>query len=300
MKDKNKVSVVIPTYGGGQYIQRCVDSVLNQTYTNIELVVVDDNGIGTENQIATAQQMEKYSSNKRVKYICHEVNKNGSAARNTGVDNSTGKYIALLDDDDEYLPEKIERQVRDMENLDDDFALVYCGLEIFRDDKLIGKSTKSLSGEIFYEVMMHKAVIGSSCLLMKKSVWTKLNGFDESFRRHQDFEFTARVAYGYKVYAEDFIGVRRHATFRNSPKNPDMALTYRKHYLQRMKPYMECLSKKKQQDIYVSNMMDVAFQYLKYHRYLDFLRVYKSIHPGRRGINIIFQRIKSTLKKKQN
>lgn len=99
------VSVIIPTYGGAEFLSRCVDSVLSQTYKNIEIIVVDDNGLDTPKQKETAIAMKKYSSLSNVKYVCHEVNKNGSAARNTGVKNSNGEYIALLDDDDVFLPE---------------------------------------------------------------------------------------------------------------------------------------------------------------------------------------------------
>ena len=201
----NLVSVIIPSYGGGQYLARTIDSVLNQTYPNIEIIVVDDNGVGTSNQLSTQKVMQKYDTNEKVKYVCHEVNKNGSAARNTGFRHSSGKYIALLDDDDEYLSEKIEHQVADIEKLDDSYALVYCGNEVvYGEDVKIKPKTKS--GHLFYEVMMHEVTIGSDSLLIRRSVWEELNGFDESFRRHQDYEFTARAAHKYKVYAEDFIG----------------------------------------------------------------------------------------------
>ena len=98
------VSVIIPTYGGGEYLKRCIESVLAQTYPNIEVVVVDDNGLGTPNQLLTQKVMQEFKDDTRVKYVCHEINKNGSAARNTGFRNSKGEYICLLDDDDEWLP----------------------------------------------------------------------------------------------------------------------------------------------------------------------------------------------------
>ena len=99
--DKPLVSVVIPTYGGAEFLKRCVDSVLSQTYPNIEIIVVDDNGLDTPNQLLTAKVMAEYNNNASVKYVCHKVNINGSAARNTGFKNSKGEYIALLDDNRE-------------------------------------------------------------------------------------------------------------------------------------------------------------------------------------------------------
>jgi len=92
------VSVLIPTYGGGQYLHRTIDSVLAQTYPHFEVIVIDDNGVGTENQKKTQAVMEQYKDESRVIYICHEVNRNGSAARNTGFAHSKGDYICLLDE----------------------------------------------------------------------------------------------------------------------------------------------------------------------------------------------------------
>lgn len=286
------VSVVIPSYGGGEYLQRAVDSVLLQTYPNVEAIVIDDNGVGTPNQIATAKKMDKYKGNEFVKYICHEVNKNGSAARNTGAQHSIAKYIALLDDDDEYLPEKIERQVKLIEQLDDSYALVYCGHETFVDGKSIGITHKNQSGHLFYEVMKHDVIIGSTSFLIRRTAWESVAGFDESFRRHQDWEFTARIAYLYKVCVDDFVGFKRHIMKRNSPQSPDVVVNYRLHYLKKMEPYMACLTSSQQKDIVVVNMMDACIQYLKYRRVKDFVKLYMKIQPGYRGVKFIYNRLK--------
>ena len=80
--------------------------MLNQTYDNIEVIVVDDNGQGTEHQLLTEKAMEKYADNPKVQYIPHKVNKNGSCARNTGIRASKGEFLGFLDDDDVFLPEK--------------------------------------------------------------------------------------------------------------------------------------------------------------------------------------------------
>lgn len=288
--EKSLVSVIIPSHGGGQYLERAVDSVLSQTYPNIEIIVVDDNGIGTPNQLSTQQIMQKYCSNENVKYVCHEVNKNGSAARNTGFKYSSGKYIALLDDDDEYLPEKIARQVVDIERLDDSYALVYCSNEVI----LAGKTdviTKTRSGYLFYEVMKHEVTIGSDSLLIRRNVWEELKGFDESFRRHQDYEFTARVAHRYKVYAEAFIGFRYIVLKRNSPKDLDTALQYRKHFIDKMMPYIKTLPKRQQKDVIVSNLMCICVLYLRKGQIWKFLKAYRSIHPGIYGVKYTLDKI---------
>ena len=93
------VSVIIPTYNRPTYLRRCLESVLNQTYKNIEIFVVDDNNPETEARIETEKIMNEYVNGKNVTYLKHNFNKNGSAARNTGWKHSSGKYITFLDDD---------------------------------------------------------------------------------------------------------------------------------------------------------------------------------------------------------
>ncbi len=283
------ISVIIPTYGGGQYLIRCVDSVLAQTYQNIEVIVVDDNGIGTQNQLLTQGKMRYYENDKRVKYVCHEVNKNGAAARNTGFLYSSGEFIALLDDDDIYLPEKIEKQVADINALDDSYALVYCNREAFQNGKSMGVRSEPKSGYLFYEVMMHDVVIGSSSLLIRRKVWKEIGGFDETFRRHQDYEFTARIAHKYKVYGENFIGFNRYLLNRNSPQSIDIAYTYRKHFIEKMMPYIETLPHSQKKEVIYSNYMSVCIQYLKRGNIKSFLKMYNSIRPGFYGLKYIFR-----------
>ena len=108
------VSVIIPTHGDGHTLQRAVESVLKQTYNNIEIVVVDDNGIDSENHLLTESIMHKYKDNSKIKYVVHQKNLNGAVARNTGEKNSKGLYIALLDDDDVFFEKKIEVQLKEL------------------------------------------------------------------------------------------------------------------------------------------------------------------------------------------
>lgn len=294
------VSVIIPTYGGAEYLKRCVDSVLAQTYPNLEIIVVDDNGINTPNQLKTAKVMEEYRNVPSVKYVCHEVNINGSAARNTGVKNSKGEYIALLDDDDVFFPTNIEEHMKILPNLDDSFALTYCsGIDEFTDTGVKRKMIKTFTGQDIYAILMHNVTISSTTICIKRNVWETLGGFDETFKRHQDWEFTARVMAKYKVYALQHIGYKRYRIQRNNPTDPIVKKEYVMHYLNRLMPIINTLPSNERQDVLIKNRFGVCLSYLRKKRYMKFLREYIDIHPGYRGFIFLFQWVSNGFKHKR-
>lgn len=187
------VSVVIPTFGGNPSIQESVDSVLKQEYDCFEIIVVDDNAPGTKGRLATESLMKKYKDERRVIYIKHEKNKNGAAARNTGVKAAKGTYIALLDDDDKFLPNKLERQVNYLEKHPEHGA-VYCWR--YQAGNLI---KSKLEGDLSREIIDLSFTPCTSSIMVRTSCYKELNGFDESFRRHQDFEFLLRFFEKYTI-----------------------------------------------------------------------------------------------------
>ncbi|MBQ8058635.1 MAG: glycosyltransferase family 2 protein [Prevotella sp.] len=295
--EKSLVSVIIPSHGGGQYLERAVDSVLSQTYPNIEIIVVDDNGIGTPNQLSTQQIMQKYCSNEKVKYVCHKVNKNGSIARNTGFKHSSGKYIALLDDDDEYLPKKIERQVKLLDSLSQEYAFVYCSHDVYKDDRLVRHVTAEKSGDLFFEKISHEIEIQTSGVLIKRDIFDKIEGFDESFQRHQDWEFIERVLFQYKAQADNFIGYNRYLYFRSDSKSPNQAKEWREHYLKKMKPYIDTLPPYQANIVYRKNNIDIILQYLKAKDYSGFTKEIFTSKIGLKGFaNLAKRLVMATLK----
>ncbi|MBO5778759.1 MAG: glycosyltransferase family 2 protein [Clostridia bacterium] len=192
------VSVVITTYmRPTEIVVRAIDSVLSQTYSNIELIVVDDSPSNYDGREQLRKELEKYKG--KIKYVQHEANMGACVARNTGLKVSTGHYVAFLDDDDEWLPEKIEQQISKFD--DRDIALVYCGRIVVNDTT--GMTFEDESEEhtgYVYEKLIYTNFIGSTSFpLMRKAALIEVGGFDPMMRSAQDYDVWLRLAKKYKV-----------------------------------------------------------------------------------------------------
>src|SRR5262245_45342203 len=127
----SRVSVIIPTHNRADFLRGALSSVLNQTYQNFEIIVVNDASTDDTAKVVAAFEDE------RIRFIRHDTNKGGSAARNTGILASKCDYIAFLDDDDEWLPDKLRKQMEILLASPPEVAGVYTGcLDV---DKTSGK-----------------------------------------------------------------------------------------------------------------------------------------------------------------
>ncbi|WP_336023430.1 glycosyltransferase family 2 protein [Halobellus salinisoli] len=213
------VSVIIPTYNRASDLPRAIDSALDQTLSDLEVIVVDDASTDDTDSVVTAYD------DSRVTYLTHETNRGGSAARNTGIDAAIGEYIALLDSDDEWAPEKLEQQIRTLERRSEEWIAAYCGTTLIDDGATssLWERCKSLVGghssregaeggeglikEVFLENVHTSA---GSTLVVESDVVDRIGGFDESFDRYQDTEFLVRVLKEGKIAYVDGPLLRRY------------------------------------------------------------------------------------------
>lgn len=203
VKNSPTVSVVIPTYNRAHLTGRAIRSVLNQTYHDFEIIVVDDGSTdNTEEVIKKIQEQDK-----RIRYIQHEKNKGAAAARNTGIKAAQGEYIAFQDSDDEWLPEKLEKQMKAFATAPAGVGVVYTGHWRIEDNKKIympssmvtqkeGNIHKELLKEGFGFVITPSAVIRKKC-------FEKSGMFDENLPRLQEWELFIRVSKYYKFKCID-------------------------------------------------------------------------------------------------
>ena len=205
MNKNPTVSVIIPTYNRAHLIGRAIQSVLNQTYKDFELIIVDDGS--TDNTEDIIKEFQK--KDERIKYIKHEKNRGGSAARNTGIKNARGEYIAFQDSDDEWLPEKLKKQMEVFKNTSSKVGVVYTGFWRIKDNKktYIPQSwVKQKDGNIYFELLKGNFV-GTSTILIKKKCFKKVGIFDENLPRLQDWELVMRLSkyYDFKCIDEPLL-----------------------------------------------------------------------------------------------
>lgn len=206
---KPLVSVIITTYKGNNNLLRAINSVFAQTYKNIEIIVVDDNDPNSDSRKWTEINLEKYLYDKRFKYIKHEKNKNGSAARNTGIKNSRGYFISFLDDDDIFLPDKIEKCVEYLE-LHKEKHGVYTSIIFMKGKSYYYVKKAYLSNNYQRDLLLDNNLLGTgSNIFVKKECLKKLKGFDEEFLRFQDVEFMVRFLDYYNLgYIEEILTIK--------------------------------------------------------------------------------------------
>ena len=186
------ISVIIPTYNRGNLIKRAINSILNQTYQNIEIIVVDD--CSNDN----TEEVVKGINSSKIKYIKHEKNYGACRARNTGIENASGDYIAFLDSDDEWLSDKLEKQLKFMNDKDAD--IVICNFYYDKHGKKTLKIDKDHSEVIRKEEILASNWVTTGSILVKKEVIMDINGFDESLARYQDWDLILRIMDKYTVY----------------------------------------------------------------------------------------------------
>ncbi len=184
------VSVILPTYNRAHLLKRAAKSVLQQSFTSLELIIIDDASTDATKEVVTEL------NDPRITYIRHETNQGGPAARNTGISRAKGIYIAFQDSDDEWLYDKLQRQVNLLDSADKSTGAVFTGfiragkrkaqyVPLPNDDTQRGNLLESLLVRNF---------ISTQTLLIRKDVLLEIEGFDERLPRFQDWELVIKIA----------------------------------------------------------------------------------------------------------
>ena len=201
------VSVIIPTYNRASRLVEAISSVMSQTLRDFEIIVVDDGSSDNTREILTAKfgQTFQYISKKHA----------GFPQRNSGIEQTSGKYIAFLDSDDLWVPDKLERQVGLMETSTADTGLVYCDCTVENHHRAgLCKRFRAgcnVRGHVFKEALLGKLMVSPSRVLVKRECLKAVGGFKEGRHRSEDTELWIRIARRYRVdFVDAPLVIKRH------------------------------------------------------------------------------------------
>jgi glycosyltransferase involved in cell wall biosynthesis len=195
--NEDLVSVVISTHNRAELLARAIRSVLDQTYRDLEILVVDD--ASTKDP----EEMVGRFDDSRIRYLRHAENRGGSAARNTGIVNARGAYIAFLDDDDEWLPQKLELQMKVFRE-NPRAGVVYTGFISIESEKgrIVNINMPGKRGYIFYDLIARNIVGTTSTVVVRRECFDEVGLFDESLPASQDADMWRRLS---RTYYFDYV-----------------------------------------------------------------------------------------------
>lgn len=190
--DNELVSVVIPAFNREYIIKDCIESVLKQTYQNLEVLVVDD--CSSDHTVDVVCSIE----DPRVRCFSLSQNRGACYARNFGAKQINGRYIAFQDSDDIWLPTKIEEQIRYLKQ--GNFDIVFCGMDRITMDQehFYYPESGFDEGRDAFEQILFANRISTQCVFLKAEVM-KLVQFDTAIRKYQDWDFAIRVAKSFRI-----------------------------------------------------------------------------------------------------
>jgi glycosyltransferase involved in cell wall biosynthesis len=190
MPDNPLVSVVIPTYNRAKTIARAIDSVVRQGWRPLEIIIVDDGSTD-----GTLDAIDSDGCPVPLTLIALGQNEGAAAARNHGITAARGEFVAFLDSDDEWQPEKIERQMAAINAAGLECGASYTGIASFDEEgALCGLSRATAEGDLRLALLNHNLVGSTSCMLARRALLQQIGGFDPGLRSCQDWDLWIRLA----------------------------------------------------------------------------------------------------------
>ncbi|HIH4995921.1 TPA: glycosyltransferase family 2 protein [Morganella morganii] len=179
--DNYRVSIIIPTHGRPEFLLRAVESVMQQTYKNIEIIIVDDNEdpIAHDQTFSILKKIKSSETHASIKYFFDGKNRGGSLARNKGIEISTGDYITFLDDDDIYLPEKIKSQVEHL--IENNLDVSVCDMYFKRNGKFLNVGNCYAQVDNFNSFLL-SGISYTPMIMSSKQAMIDINGFTDTPR----------------------------------------------------------------------------------------------------------------------
>ncbi|MBN2725862.1 glycosyltransferase family 2 protein [Candidatus Mcinerneyibacteriota bacterium] len=261
------VSVIVPTYRRPDRLERALDSIKAQSYRNIEIIVVDDNSPGDEYRRKTEDFIRQYPSSLPLRYVQMDENRGGAMARNRGIIEAEGVFITFLDDDDEYLPEKVEKQVDRFTNSHmGNLGLVYCQINFMDSRGKFRKMRAPVHARGNKDAMkkhMIRNLAPTSGLMIPKQVLDEVGGFADLLTGHE-YELILRIlgrGYQAEYNKEALVNMHYHTSGRISTSRKK--IRGEKALFQIKKKYFYLVGGQVAKRVSYEHFMDLCKRYLR-------------------------------------
>lgn len=264
-----RISIILPTYNRKHCIKRAIDSVLNQTYKDFELIIVDDGSTdGTEEYIASMQEL-------KIRYIYNTKNVGTSEARNIGIRAANGEYIAFQDSDTVWVENKLEKQVTYMNSLDSRVGMIYSPYKrIYPEYSIVYPSLDvpiaEKNGDILRFLLEHP-LVDTPTMMIRKNVLSEVGGFNSEMKALEDYELSIRIASKYHVNIIDEIFVLSYSQEDSLSNNHEKYMQGAFFLLQKHRKLFEQYN---MTVAYLNQLSQYALQYNCVEIYLKYMQKY--------------------------
>ena len=286
--DNNLVSCIIPSYKRTDTLRRAINSVLKQTYKNIEVLIVDDNFNGDEYSEQVRNIVVSFD-NPRIRLISQPMHINGAEARNAGVRAAKGEYIAFLDDDDEWLSEKIEKQLRFLKD-----NPIYDGCSVFyqefNNNIVVHSCPPYIARDLFYKIFCREVAVLTPTVLLKKGCLINTGIFDNSLKRHQDLQMLLRFTskYNLGVLPEYLVKIHRDSEI-NRP-NAKSIIEIKKKFFRSVQDLFDSCTSKEKRIIKFAHCYEVLFVALKQKQFVMAIKYFFKAGISIKGYKLLIKR----------
>lgn len=283
------VSVIIPSYKRSDTVTRAVNSVLNQSYKDLEVLVVDDNIPGDKYSVILKKVIESIND-KRVRLVTQSQHINGAKARNVGIENANGEYVAFLDDDDEWLPRKLEKQIAFLKDNSN-----YKGCSVlyneYKGDNVVHSCPEYTADNLFLKIFRREVAVFTSTVLLKRDCLIESGMFDIRLKRHQDLQMLLRFTKCFEMGVVPEYLVKLHLDSGINRPNADAIVKVKENFFNSVRDLYEGCTKSERNLIKSAHCYEVMFAALKQKKLFMAIKYFAKAGFSPMGFKLLQKRI---------
>lgn len=286
------VSVIMPTYKRSDKLPRAIESVLAQTYKNLELFVINDNEPNDEYTQLVKEITKKYNDDSRFHLVIQAKHINGAVARNVGIKLANGEYIAFLDDDDWWELNKLEIQVKELKSLDNSWGGVSSKFRFFNSKgEIIGKSLRYKSGYIYKDILNMSTEVTTCTLLLRHKALDDAGYFDETLKRNQDLQLLTFFTYKYKLkQVDEYLFCLDVSDTQNRPSGVQ-AIEIAENFYKSVNPILQTLTKSELSCVKAMRNLEISYVFFKRKEWLESIKYLAKVFVSHKAVLLVIKKI---------